>query len=90
MLSFVTWNYGFKFLPSLILLVAIFGTTLMSLCTEVEGLDCTDAPTCSWVYPARNGTVASGSWSGWGDAASWHSLYTIQHCTAMAFVVYLG
>lgn len=88
-LRLVLWSYGLKFLPSLIVLLAIYGTTLMALCDQVSP-DCRETPSCIWVYPARNGTVADGVWSGWGDLAHRHLLYTIQHSTAMAFVVYLG
>lgn len=62
------WSYGLKFLPSLLVLVAIYGTTLMSLCTNVSP-DCTESKTCLWIYPAVNGSVAEGLWSGWGEPA---------------------
>jgi len=81
-----------KFVPSIIVLLVIYGTTLMSLCSHVVP-DCRPVSTCLWVYPAsavQNNTVVNALWSGWDSPAHWHLLYLIQHSTAFALVLYLG
>lgn len=85
----MTWSYGLKFLPSVLVLLVVYGATLLSLCSHVSP-DCEMTSQCMWVYPSRNGTVAKSAWSGWGERPHRHLLYTIQHSTALAFVVYLG
>ena len=83
------WCYGLKFLPSIIILLSVYATTLMAFCTEVT-LDCKPVSTCNWVYPSQNGTVLNEYWSGWTSASHQHFLYKIQHTIAFAFVFYLG
>ena len=73
----------------MIVLLAVYGASLFSLCSYVSP-DCQTVPNCLWVYPSRNGTVVKGLWSGWGEAAHRPLLYTLQHSTALAFVIYLG
>ena len=73
----------------MIILLIFYGASLLSLCSYV-GPDCQTVSNCSWVYPSRNGTVVKGLWSGWGEPAHRPLLYTIQHSTALAFVIYLG
>jgi len=85
----VAWCYGLKFLPSIIILLSIYATTLMAFCTEVT-LDCKPVSTCNWVYPSQNGTVFNENWSGWTSASHQYFLYKIQHTIAFAFVFYLG
>lgn len=90
MLNFVAWCYGLKFLPSIIILLSIYATTLMAFCDQVT-LDCKPVSTCNWVYPSLNGTVdtLNGNWSGWNSPSHQHFLYKIQHTIAFAFVFYL-
>lgn len=83
------WSYGLKFLPSMFVLLIVYGATLFSFCSYVSQ-DCQTVSTCSWVYPSVNGTVLKGVWSGWGEPIHQPLLYTIQLGNALAFVVYLG
>ncbi|XP_057369494.1 transmembrane protein 94-like isoform X2 [Daphnia carinata] len=86
--KFVLWSYGLKFLPSMIILLIFYGASLLSLCSYVNS-DCQMVSKCLWVYPSQNGTVLKGLWSGWGEPAHEHLLYTVQHTTALAFVIFL-
>ena len=92
----MAWSYGLKFVPSIFALLLIYCTSLIDLCAQLadaEGSCYANYSTfdsCVWVYPSRNGSVVTTSlWSGWGDDFK-QLHYKIQHCVALAFVLYLG
>lgn len=82
---FVLWCYGFKFLPTVFIVVLFYAVTLSRFCGEIVIITNT---TCTMVYPMPADSIPLELWGGWDRHQ--YSLLTSQHATLVLLVLHFG